>query len=401
MSTLTDLIQGVTQPQYFADLMAKHKTNGVPTDAWLSDENIGLALTLELSQLLAALRGSNTDPSKLAGVSYLAATLFLQFASGEGLTAFAKSQYGLDRIGSSPTQGRMRLVGSVNSPTYNIVPGQLIVGSTANAALTYTNVTGGTLPANGILDLVFRATASGARFNISNTQTMFIKTTLPGVSINNPIYPLSPSWITLAGTDEESDIALKNRCLSRWGTVGVECNAESLIYWATLPPVGYTTSPVKYVRILPNFISNGMVTGYWPGVVSVVLGNDGGALLPADKAAVISNFENPQKYGIGRQINYLDLTFLNVTLSGVVNIYKESGVDPLLIQQQVEDSIADFQSFLQIGEIVTVQKIGARMESANKLAIKEVIVSSPTATLVPSFTQKISFTIGTISYVLV
>jgi len=93
------------------------------------------------------------------------------------------------------------------------------------------------------------------------------------------------------------------------------------------------------------------------------------------------------------------MTFLNATISGTVYIYKESGASPDLIKQQVEDSLADFQSFIQIGEVITLQKIGARMEDANKVAIKQVVLTSPIGTLSPSYTQKVRFIIGSILYV--
>jgi len=401
MSTVTDLIEGVSQPQYFANLRAKHLANGVPFDSYLDEENLGLSSTAILSQFLAALRGSNTDPTMLVGVSYVCASLFLQTASGKGLTALSLSQYQNTRQLASATQGIMRLIASPMSPTYNIVPGQLTVGSADNDLLTYTNLTGGTLLSGGFLDLTFRATSTGSIFNVANSQTMLLKTVLPGVVISNPIYPPQVTWITLAGTDDESDESLKNRDLNRWGTVGAECNAEALKYWGTLPPAGYTSSPVKYIRVLQNFIISTDRTGHCPNVVSIVLGNDTGALLPMDKTAVQGNYENPQKYGIGRKIYYLDMGFLTATIAGTVYIYKESGADPLFVKKQVEASLEDFELFISIGEIITVQKIGARMESANKLAIKEVVLTMPSATLVPSFTQKVKFTLGTINYVTV
>lgn len=390
MSTLSDLIKGVTQPEYFKDLMDRHRANGVPIDSWLSTTNVGLALTEETSQLLASLRED---------ISFLAAAMFLQYATGDGLTLFSKSQYQNDRLPASPTEGIMRLLSAVSAPTYNIAVGQLIVGSSSDPAITFTNITGGTLLPNSFLDLQFRATEAGTKFNLSNSQPIVFKTALPGVSISNPIYPLSVTWITKQGTNEESDESLIQRNISRWGTIGAECNTQALIYFATLPPSGYTTSPVKYVRVLSNFISNTTVTGYWPGCVTIVLGNDLGPLAPADKLAVEANFENPQKYGIGRQIYYQDMTFLNATISGTVYIYKESGASPDLIKQQVEDSLADFQSFIQIGEVITLQKIGARMEDANKVAIKQVVLTSPIGTLSPSYTQKVRFIIGSILYV--
>lgn len=92
------------------------------------------------------------------------------------------------------------------------------------------------------------------------------------------------------------------------------------------------------------------------------------------------------------------MSFLSITIDAVVYIYKESGADPLDIKRKVEASLTDFQLFLQIAEIVTVQKIGARMEDADKISIKEVRVLSPSATIIPGYTEKVVFSIGTISY---
>ena len=208
MSTLSDLIKGVTQPEYFKDLMDRHRANGVPIDSWLSTTNVGLALTEETSQLLASLRED---------ISFLAAAMFLQYATGDGLTLFSKSQYQNDRLPASPTEGIMRLLSAVSAPTYNIAVGQLIVGSSSDPAITFTNITGGTLLPNSFLDLQFRATEAGTKFNLSNSQPIVFKTALPGVSISNPIYPLSVTWITKQGTNEESDESLIQRNISRWG----------------------------------------------------------------------------------------------------------------------------------------------------------------------------------------
>ena len=75
-TTLADLLSIRTQVQYFQDLMARHKANGVPTSSWLSIVNVGLSLTQIASEVLADLR---------ARISYIAAGLFLETATGARL----------------------------------------------------------------------------------------------------------------------------------------------------------------------------------------------------------------------------------------------------------------------------------------------------------------------------
>jgi hypothetical protein len=392
MSTLSDLITTITQSQYFNELMSKHKANGVPTDSWLSTLNTGLSLTQIDAQLLADLRQS---------VSTLAASMFLDYASDDGLTLFAQSQYGIDRAGAQFTQGNVRLLSIAGAPVYNFVPGQITIGTqgdTTNQKL-YTNLTGGTLNPGSFIDLVFRANEPGSSYNIANATPMDMKTSFAGVTVSNPIYPPTATWITQLGVDEESDDQLKLRCKSRWGTIGAECNNEAMQYFALLPPAGYTASPVKYVRVMSDWL-NGQ---YWPGAITVIVGNDFGGLSPTDLAAVRANFENPAKYGIGRILDVRNMEFLDTALVASVNAFVSSGITIPQLEQQVEASLADFQSFIDIGEVVFPEKIGARMEDGNKKAIRDVNLTAPNAPVQPNFYQRvrIRLDLSTITYNLV
>lgn len=397
MATLSDIIRGVTEPQYEKQLMDELRSRGVPVDSWLDTSNIGLSLTKWTSAALAELRGSSLDPATYQGVTYLAQSAFLQYASGAGLTALSESQYQNTRQLASTTQGTIWLIASITASPQNILPGKLIIGSTLDPKLTYTNVTGGPIAPGGILDLVFRATVAGAKFNVSNTHPMVLKTPLPGISVSTPLYPPGVSWITSSGSDEESDAQLKKRDIYRWSTIGAGANAEALKYGVLLPPPGYLATPVKNVRVLENFAVNSLGTGQWPNCATIVIGGDTGALVPADKAAVIANFYATTKIPIGVHVYFVDMSVLTVLLSLNIDVYKESGVTADTITTQVTDSIADFESFIELGEIITPQKIGARAEDGNKIAIKNVSVVSPATTITPTYNQKIKFQILSIN----
>ena len=387
MSTLTDLIANISQGQYFNELMAKHKANGVPTDAWLDTLNTGLSLTQIDAQLLADLRAS---------VSSMASSMFLDYASGDGLTLFAKSQFNIDRAQAQYTQGTVRLISAPGAPVYNIVPGQLTIGTQGDTSKQklYTNTSGGVLNAGNHVDLFFRAVSPGSAYNIANSTPMDLKTSLAGVSVNQPIYPLSTSWITQLGIDEEADAQLRIRCRSRWGTIGAEGNEEAMLYYALLPPTGYTASPVKYVRVMSCWLNS----QYWPGAVTVVVASDAGPLSPVDLAAVRANYENPQRYGICRILDVINAESLIVIISGDVNIFQSSGISATEIQQQVEASLADYQTLIDIGEVVFPEKIAARMEDGNKSAIRDVNLTQPALPVEPLYYQRVILQIGTINY---
>jgi len=380
MSTLTDLIKTITQGQYFSDIMARHKANGVPVDAWLDTLNTGLSLSQIDAQLLADLRQS---------VSNMAAAMFLDYASGDGLTLFAKSQYGIDRAGAQYTQGKVRLVSQGGSPVYNIIPGQITIGTQGDTAKQklYTNISGGILNASSYVDLDFRAMEPGSAYNISNNTAMDMKTSLAGVTVSSPdIYPLG-LWKTQIGIDAEPDDKLKERCRARWGTIGAECNEEAMIYFALLPPAGYTASPVKYVRVMSDWLQ----MQYWPGAVTVVVGSDAGTLPIIDLNAVRANYENPQKYGIGRVLDVVNMNLKLVGITATVNVFSSSGASLTDIQAKVEASLADYETLLGIGEVLAPQKIGARMEDADKSAIRDVVLSSPNVMVEPLFYEKVKF----------
>jgi len=385
MATFDDLVKPITQGEYFNDLMNKHKANGVPTTAWLSTVNVGLSLTQINAQLFADLRES---------VRNIGQSMFLDYASGAGLTLFAKSFFNIDRQPAQIAKGTVRLISSASAPAYSFAIGDLTIGTrgSASAQKLYTNATAITLAAGaGTADVLFQAVEAGTSYNIANTTPMDLKTSLIGVSVSNPIYPIAPDWINQYGTDGETDESLKERCLAKWSTIGAECNTEAMVFFAKEIPAGYLSSPVTQVRVMENWRTTSLYTGYFPGHVTVIVGQEGGngQLAPADLAAVAANFENPTKYGIGRTLFVINMEFVDVPVSGTINVYKTAGLSLDQIKLQVAASLADFQTLIKIGQAVYPQKIAARIEDGNKLVIRNVQLTSPSNFVQPLFYQRI------------
>lgn len=383
MSTFENLVAPLTQEQLLNQAKDKHIANKVPVGSWYSTVNVGLSLTQIVAQLLADLRAS---------VSEIGKSMFIQYATGDGLTLFSESVYNVERNGAQYAVGLVRLISSPASPPYNIVPGQLTVGTQQSGSQQklYTNTSGGLLVPNSTLDLIFQAVEPGSFYNIPNATALDLKTSLVGVSVSNPIYPPTPDWISQYGAEEESDESLKERDLAHWGAIGRLGNEESMIYFAKLPPAGYTTSPVSQVRVMTNFYSDLVYTGYAPNTITIIVGQDGGngQLSPGDLAAVRSNYENPVKYGLGNYLFVQNMSFLDINILAVVNAYKNSGLTQDQIYELVANSLIDFQKIIKIGQSIFPQKVGARIEDGSKFAIRNVLLTSPNTVVEPLFYQR-------------
>lgn len=400
MATLSDLVKDITQGTYFSTLQAKHQANGVPVKSWLGLFNVGYSLSQIVAQFFSDLRGSVKD---------LARALFLEFASGDGLTLFAKSQFQLERIPSQFATGQMVLSAVAGAPVHVISPGQLTAGTAGpvtSSTRLYSNLTGGTLTPGGTLTLSFVALAPGAESNLPVGSPLDLKTSLVGVSIANPQIGVTGTWLTKQGAPAELDDLLKLRCLDRWGTIGVAGNADAYDFWARATPNGYSSSPVTRVRVHSNRL-NGQVAG---GAVTVVIAGPAGALAAPDVAAVRDNYESPlpalgialkKKYPLGTVLAVISATNRTVAVTGVVSIRRRAALTSAEVAAQVTAAVTAYQGTLDIGDYVYPQKVGARIEDANPSAIRDVALAAPAAIVPTGLDEIVTLDITGLTYQLV
>jgi len=243
---------------------------------------------------------------------------------------------------------------SLVTPTLSGV-GSAVVGAVAPVSLD-----------QGTLVLTFQATEPGSDWNIPTNSPLNLKTSLAGVSVANPAFANS-TWITSAGAVDESDAALKQRCLGRWGTIGVGGNEDAFIFWATVTPVGYRVSPVSQVSVFANSLGG----TFAPGAATVVIAGPAGALGISDVAAVQANFDAPipgiypnipglaemgPKYPIACQVAVRTVTNKTITLTGTVSILRRSNADPADVQTAVIAALTTYQSTLLIGQPIYPQQ---------------------------------------------
>lgn len=404
MATLADLIKEIPQGTYFTDAMGKHATNGVPTKSWLGIFNTGYSLTQIVSQFFYALRAS---------VAELARAQFLEYASGVGLTLLARSQYQLERIPSQFTKGTIRLTAVAAAPVHVIAAGDLTVSTRGPEGPTkryYSNTTGGTLNPGGTLDLTFCATQPGQEWNIPPNSPLDLNTSKVGVTASNPPVGLTGTWITQAGAPEEQDPRLKLRCVTRWGTLGRASNEDAFVYWALQIPNGYTSSPVAQVRVFANRLGGAQFVIVGGGVTIVVAG-PAGALPQPDVDAVADIMESPlphlgvtlkKKYNLCGLCLVVSARNLTVPITGTVYVKRSANIAIAEVQGQVTASLTDFQASILIGQEIYTQKLGARIEDANKVAIRNVVLTAPAVDrVIPDIDQYPVLDAAGLTYVLV
>jgi len=386
-TTLNDLLADRTQSQYYTQLISGALANGVPVASWTDTTNLGQSTTQISAELYYQLRSVMriVTASVFSGIQPedLGLTSDQEFLFTKALTLFGKSQFGLDRTEPSFAVGKMVLTSVPTAPLYSISPGQITVGTLGDNGILFTNIDAGAITPGGSVTLTFQCKTTGADGNIPTNAALEAKTPLPGVSVTNPVYS-GGTWLTQAAVEGEPNDLFRKRCLSRWATLGAEGNSDAFVHFGLQPPVGYTASPVTQIVCLSDFYQN----GYWPNAITVVVGNDTGPLAAGDLAAVRQNYENPKKYGMAK-FELVNLSIKTIVITADIYIYKSSGVSNVDADIAVKNSLADYQKLITIGLGVFPQKLGARIEDANKRIIRNVIITSPGAPITPLYYERI------------
>lgn len=174
------LIDRITQTTLYQTLTTGMAKLGVDIKAWLDPTNVYLSLTQVVAELFSELRSL---------IATVADSMYLESATGDGLTAFAKSQYQLDRVPAQPTVGRIVLRSVASAPPYTFTPGQITIGTPGPVSAStrmYSNKAGGSLKPGEMLILEFEAAEPGSAYNIPTGTTLDLKTSFGGVSASNP-----------------------------------------------------------------------------------------------------------------------------------------------------------------------------------------------------------------------
>lgn len=225
MLTLEQLTTPMTEDEALASILATLTEFGYQATSW-QNGSIQLTIVRTMARLVSRLTGTVSDIAK-GGFASLAATGWL--------TLVARYFYDLERIAAQPTVGRFTLTNSPAGPVHNWLAGDLVVADSpqgTSSANAYTVTSAGTLGPGSSISIEFKANVPGTAANIAPGATLYMWTPLVGVTVTNPIYGVgSNTWITTAGTDEESNPRLAARCLGRWARLSYGNIEGAYVAW--------------------------------------------------------------------------------------------------------------------------------------------------------------------------
>ena len=260
-TTYSDLVVPVTKDQQMATLLAMSVLAELPTTSWQPD-SVPRALLDVQAQAFAVF-------SSL--IAAIAKGGILEDAEGDWLSILVRNNYAFTKKTAVFTRGTVVLTCASNAGPYTIAVNQLWATDGSNHR--FNNVTGGVLAQGGTLSLTWQAEVGGGAYNVINNAITVLQTSLPGVTVNNP----SSNWITQAGTDVETDVALRQRAKDRWPDLGSGATAAAYRLWALSQ-----SSEVKRVLVLEDR-NLGVTQG---GHVTVYLAGDAGAVSSGAVATV-------------------------------------------------------------------------------------------------------------------
>lgn len=303
MLTLQQLITPVTEDEALATILDVLGQLGFQSTSWAPN-----AFGRVTARLAARIWSQVTTI-----VSEIASGGFTGLATGGWLTLVAKHFYEVDRIEASKTIGQFTLTASAGAPVNTWSAGDIIVADapigSANAN-SFTCTAGGSLGPGTDLSLEFSADVAGAAANIATGATLYLWTPLVGVTVTNPAYGTSTTWITTVGLDEESDTRLAQRCTLKWSALTYGNINGAYEYWA--------------LSALPTLTRVSIAGAAGDGTITIIGATSLGPITAGD-CTTIEDYVNGVTDGTGRRplndiVSAVPATTLAPTYTPTLNV---------------------------------------------------------------------------------
>lgn len=220
MPTLTELTTPRTLAELRDDLLGRLQSAGLAVTDWTEGGTERTlveidAKTLEQLDIVAA---------------DVAAGGLLDYATDDWLTLLAKNKFSVDRDLATFAEHQIVLSDDADTGPHTIGAGEVWVATATG--LRFVTITGGTLTLGGTLTVQVRAEQAGADYNVAPAAIAVLVTSFAGVTVSNPAIGMTGSSILVAGADEETDEALRQRCRDRWAELGSGSTAGAYRNWA-------------------------------------------------------------------------------------------------------------------------------------------------------------------------
>jgi phage-related baseplate assembly protein len=278
--TLADLLDPPDEGELTTTYLAALTSLGFPVSSWPSG---GAGRTL-----VQALARVSADALQLVGNVARGGLLDLAPGTdpgspGDWLTLFARSAYGLERRAATFAVAKVRLTAALGAGPYTITPGQLWAVSSTGRRYNSANTSNVTVLAGpSTVDIELRGENPGAAYNLGLGAVLTLETPLPGVTAATVESSLgSGTAMVVAGTDQERDATLRDRCRSRWSTIGLQHTADAYDALARqVPSVGDPEVSLVTRTRVDDTNPRGA------GTVNVWIAGDAGPLDAPEEAAV-------------------------------------------------------------------------------------------------------------------
>lgn len=374
--TLAQLRATRTRAEWRSDVITVLSDLGFSATSW-QPGSVQLTI-VEAIALVGAVLQSN-----IASLSYLG---FSSDAEGDMLTGLSESHFANDRLPPVATRGYVRFSGGVSGPPHTISAGSAIVAATVGGTThQYRNVDAITVPLSGYVDAIVEAEVPGEGANVGNGTITTLVTSYAGVSVSNPAYGTTGTWLTVSGENEESDSALRERNATKWSTLSV-----------------VTAIDDRYEYIARTAVNNCRVridssNPAGPGTAYLYLALETGAA-GSPQVTLVQDAITAAYLGPGITVVASAATSVAVTAT----VYYAPGAVSATVQAAVEAAIADFINGAPIGgysygtgeeNIIDREGLVAAMSAVPD--VRRVIVTTPAGdTSIPGYGVA---TVGTVT----
>jgi uncharacterized phage protein gp47/JayE len=363
--SLASLLVPKTSDQWFATYLGILELVGLPTTSW-GPKSVPV-------RILRALSDGTAEVSLT--VSQITRGGYSELAEDEWLTLRSRSQYENEREPPVATEGVVTLVDDGGGP-HTIAVGSIRVKSSTDRFYVNTTDGGGTLALDGTLAITIKAEEPGTAYNVAGSELELV-TSLPTVELD-----VASDWITISGTDGETDARLRDRNRTKWGTLGTGSPPLAVANWVLAGVPNVTKVSVQDWNPLGD------------GTVQVVLATDSGPASPADVAAAQAIFNGKRVSGSSVVAVAAD----PVTVDVVATVYVPSA-SKAAAQAEVVRKFAELTAQLAIGGTIYRSKLIDVLHAADK-GVRNVVLTTPSADATAlSFDEVATFNIAGVAWV--
>lgn len=321
-----DLISPVSKEDVQASIYSVLSTVGVDVTVWKSG-SVVRTIVAGVSIVLAQLSTYQ---------ALIVRSGFLALSEGPWLKLVAHYVYGVDFFAATFATGVVTLTNSLGGVYGPLDPGDLIFSAVVNGVVkNYTNTAVVNIPAMSVVtNVAISAVEVGSASSAPAAAISTLVTTLNGVTVTNPS--------ALVGLDEESDVALRQRCALQLGALSPLGPWDAYLS-AALNAVHTDGSSIGVTRSRIVKDGTGNVYIYLATASGVVASPE---LALADDA--IQRFAAP----LAVTAHTLSATGFNLSVTYTAWVYNTVGKTDSQVRAVIFDALSAYVAALPVGGIV-------------------------------------------------